>query len=97
MAVNAGELIAVVHLRYKLQSVGGHISTPTTENTDLGSMLASKMSFYKCMFSFHQDPRGCLASPVFQGKEESLALRDALAGRGTRERMVGLASSETRG
>lgn len=49
------------------------------------------------VFQARRDPRGCLASPVFQGREESLAQRDALAARGNQERMVGLASSETKG
>jgi len=49
------------------------------------------------VFQAQRDPRGCLASPVFRGKEESLAPRDVLAIRGTREKTVGLASSETVG
>lgn len=65
--------------------------------TDLGSVQAFKMSFYKLMLSFHQDPRGCLASLVFRGKEESLAPTDVLAVRGTQERTVSPASLETGG
>lgn len=49
------------------------------------------------VFQAQRDPRGCLASPVFRGKEESLAQTDVLAVRGTRERTVGLASLESRG
>lgn len=49
------------------------------------------------VFQAQRDPRGCLASLVFRGKEESLAPMDVLAVRGTQERTVSPASLETRG
>lgn len=50
-----------------------------------------------CLVSQAQrDPRGHLASQVFQEREDSLAQRDTLAGREKPERRVGLASRETR-
>lgn len=48
------------------------------------------------VFQAPRDLRGCLASPVFQEREGSLAPRDTLAEREKSERRAGLAPWETR-
>lgn len=47
------------------------------------------------MFSFYQDPQGCLASLVFQEREESRAQMENLEERERLERKAGLACRET--
>lgn len=47
------------------------------------------------VFQARRDPRGCLASWVFQEREENLVRMDTLAERENMERRVGLASWET--
>lgn len=58
------------------------------------SQVALGMMGY-LVFQAQRDPRGCLASRVFRGREESLARMDTLAQRENSERGVGLASRES--